>query len=360
MTAIQALENRTLLASVPTGFTDTTLATNLTSPTAMVFAPDGRLFITQQEGDLRILKNGNLLPSPFLSLKVDSTGERGLLGVAFDPSFSANHFVYVYYTVPAHRHTAAHNRVSRFTANGDVAARHSEQILLDLNNLSSATNHNGGSLAFGPDGKLYIGVGENNNGANAQDITNLLGKVLRIDPDGSIPTDNPFTKAKGANKAIWAIGLRNPFSLSFSPITGEMLINDVGEHTYEEINIGTAGANYGWPKTEGPTNRSRYQASVFYYTHGAGPATGNAIVGSAFYSPANGRTFPKNYAGDYFFADLTSGWIRRFDPVSKDTADFATGIDTPVALAVNADGSLYYLSRGTGASTGSIGKIQFT
>lgn len=358
MSAIEPLELRTLLTSVLTGFTDTTIASNLIAPTAMSFAPDGRLFITQQGGDLRILKNNSLLPSPFLSLKVDSAGERGLLGVAFDPNFSTNHFVYVYYTVPAHRQTAAHNRVSRFVASGDVAARHSEQILLDLNNLSTATNHNGGSLAFGPDGKLYIGVGENNNGANSQDITNLLGKILRINPDGSIPTDNPFPKAKGINQAIWAIGLRNPFSLSFSPITGQMLINDVGEHTYEEINVGVAGANYGWPKTEGPTNRTRYQSPVFYYTHGPGPTTGNAIVGSAFYSPTNGRTFPKNYAGDYFFADLTSGWIRRFDPTTHDTADFAAGIDTPVALAVNADGSLYYLARGTGSTTGQIGRIQ--
>jgi glucose/arabinose dehydrogenase len=232
-------------------------------------------------------------------------------------------------------------------------------ILLDLNNLSSATNHNGGSLAFGPDGKLFIGVGENNDGANSQDISNLLGKVLRINSDGSIPSDNPFAKAKGVNKAIWAIGLRNPFSLSFSPITGEMFINDVGEHTYEEIDRGVAGANYGWPRTEGPTNRSRYASPIFYYTHGSSATMGDAIIGSAFYAPANGRTFPKNYAGDYFFADLTSGWIGRIDPVSLDTANFASGIDTPVALAVNADGSLYYLARGSGASTGVVGRIQF-
>jgi glucose/arabinose dehydrogenase len=357
MATMQTLEPRLLLASVPAGFTDTTIASNLASPTTMSFAPDGRLFISQQTGDLRILKNNQLLPTPFVSLKVDSAGERGLLGVAFDPSFSSNHFVYIYYTVPAHRHAAAHNRVSRFTANGDVAAKHSETILLDLTSLSAATNHNGGSLAFGPDGKLYIGVGDNNNGANSQDITNLLGKILRINPAGSIPADNPFPKAKGTNKSIWAIGLRNPFSLSFQPITGEMLINDVGEHTYEEINQGVPGANYGWPNSEGPTRRPRYRAPIFYYTHGTGPTIGDAIVGSTFYSPVT-RTFPKNYEGDYFFADLTSGWIRRIDPVSLDTANFATGIDTPVALAVNHDGSLYYLARGSGEDTGVVGRIQ--
>jgi len=353
MTVIEPLEPRVFLTVVPAGFTDTTVASNLNNATGMKFAPDGRLFVTEQTGNLRVLKNGQLLPTPFVSLKVDSAGERGLLGVAFDPAFASNHFVYVYYTVPAHWHVAAHNRVSRFTANGDVAAKRSEVVLLELNNLSSATNHNGGSLAFGPDGKLYIGVGENNNGANSQDITNLLGKVLRINSDGSIPGDNPFAKAKGVNKAIWAIGLRNPFSLAFSPITGRMFINDVGEHTYEEINEGVAGANYGWPATEGPTHRARYRAPIFYYTHGSGPTIGDAIVGSAFYSPAS-RTFPKNYAGDYFFADLTSGWIRRIDPVSGDVAGFASGVDTPVALAVNDDGSLYYLARGSGT----VGRIQ--
>lgn len=354
---VEWLESRVHLASVPAGFSESIVASGLEGPTAMAFAPDGRLFVCEQTGDLRVIENQQLVAAPFVSLRVDSAGERGLLGVAFDGGFDSNYFVYVYYTVPAHRHAAAHNRVSRFVASGNVAAKHSEQILLDLNNLSSATNHNGGALAFGPDGKLYIGVGENNNGANSQDITNLLGKVLRINADGSIPADNPFAKSKGVNKAIWAIGLRNPFSFSFQPVTAKMLINDVGEHTYEEINVGQAGANYGWPRTEGPTNRSRYVSPVFYYKHGRGATSGDAIVGSAFYSPVN-RTYPKNYMGDYFFADLTSGWIRRLDPVSLDTADFASGVDTPVALAVSAEGSLYYLARGGGV-VGRVDRVGF-
>src|SRR5205823_10758608 len=124
-----------------------------------------------------------------LSLNVDSSGERGLLGVAFDPQFATNHYVYVYYTVPG---TPAHNRVSRFTANGDVAVPGSEVPILDLNPLSTATNHNGGAIHFGLDGKLYIGVGENAQPSNSQSLDTLLGKVLRINPDGSIPPDNPF------------------------------------------------------------------------------------------------------------------------------------------------------------------------
>ena len=357
----EELEARTLLAALPVGFTETQLATGLQTPTAMAFAPDGRLFITQQTGEVRVVTNGALLPTPFVSLTVDSAGERGLLGIAFDPSFAANHFVYVYYTVPGHRGAGVHNRLSRFTVAGDVAARHSEHILLDITPLSSATNHNGGPINFGPDGKLYVGTGENNNGANAQDTTNLLGKILRINPDGSIPADNPLKHAKGTNKAIWAIGLRNPFSFAFQGGTGRMFINDVGEHTFEEIDDGVADSNYGWPATEGPTSRRRIRGPVFSYAHGNSPTTGNAIVGSAFYAPAGGRTFPRNYAGDYFFADLTSGWIRRLDPTTLDVAPFASDIDTPVALAVNdADGALYYLARGQGTTTGTLTRVQYT
>ena len=138
------------------------------------------------------MKNGALLPTPFLTIPSTpsaQSGERGLLGVAFDPAFASNRFVYVYYTATT---PAIHNRISRFTANGDVAVAGSETVILELDNLSSATNHNGGALAFGPDGKLYAAVGENANGANAQTLANLLGKMLRINTDGTIPTDNPF------------------------------------------------------------------------------------------------------------------------------------------------------------------------
>src|SRR4029077_7857856 len=152
-----------------------------------------------------------------------AVGERGLLGVALDPNFQSNHFLYVYYTATT---PAVHNRVSRFTANGDVAVPNSELILLELNNLSSATNHNGGAMHFGPDGKLYIAVGENANGSNSQTLANLLGKMLRINADGTIPDDNPFVgTATGQNRAIWAMGLRNPFTFAFQPGTGRMFIN---------------------------------------------------------------------------------------------------------------------------------------
>ncbi len=331
-------------ATLPSGFTETRVTGGLSQPTAMAFAPDGRLFVAEQDGDLRVIKNGILLAQPFVSLTVSSSGERGLLGVAFDPNFASNQFVYVYYTATT---PAIHNRVSRFTASGDVAAPGSETVLLELNNLSGATNHNGGALHFGPDGRLYIAVGENANCANSQTLANLLGKILRINKDGSLPNDNPFfNSASGVNRAIWALGLRNPFTFSFQPGTGRMFINDVGQNTWEEINDGIAGSNYGWPDTEGPTSNPAYRSPIFAYPNDGGTC---AITGGVFYNPDT-QQFPTEYRGSYFFSDFCGGWIRRLDPGQGNAVSgFATGIAAPVDLRVTDDGSLYYLARNEGA-----------
>lgn len=334
-------------ATLPSGFSETRVTGGLSEPTAMAFAPDGRLFVAEQDGDLRVIKDGVLLPTPFLSVTVSSVGERGLLGVAFDPDFETNRFVYVYYTATS---PAIHNRVSRFTASGDVAAPGSETVILELNNLSGATNHNGGALHFGPDGRLYIATGENANGAHAQTLANLLGKILRIEKNGSIPSDNPFfNTASGVNRAIWALGLRNPFTFSFQPGTGRMLINDVGQSTWEEINEGIAGSNYGWPATEGPTDNPSFRGPIFAYRNGSGSTAGCAITGGTFYNPDT-QQFPAEYRGSYFFSDFCSGWIRRLDPNQGNAVTgFATGIAAPVDLRVTDDGSLYYLARNEGA-----------
>ena len=236
-------------ATLPAGFTETSVA-GLSSPTAMAVSPDGRIFVCQQGGKLRVIKNGALLAAPFVTLTVDSNGERGLLGVAFDPNFVTNQYVYLYYTVPG---SPARNRLSRFTGNGDVAVAGSELILLELNNLSSATNHNGGALHFGLDGKIYVAVGENANPSNAQTLNNLLGKILRLNSDGSIPDDNPFVgNPPPARHEIWTLGHRNPFSFGVQPFTGRIFVNDVGQNTWEEIDDEKAGLNYGWPTCEGP------------------------------------------------------------------------------------------------------------
>ncbi len=350
------LSQMALSATLPSGFAETRIATGLASPTAMAFAPDGRLFVAQQGGALRVISNGTLLAQPFLTVSVNSAGERGLLGVAFDPNFASNNFVYVYYTTST---APIHNRLSRFTAsaaNPNVAAAGSEVQLMNLPNLSSATNHNGGAIHFGNDGRLYIAVGENANSANAQSFTTVLGKLLRINPDGSIPSDNPFlSQTTGMNQAIWARGLRNPFNFAIDRTNGRIHLNDVGENSWEEVNHAIAGANFGWPQTEGPNPAG--VAGVRYPIHNYQNAGSFcAITGAAFYRPVT-ATFPAEYAGRYFFGDFCGGFIRMLSPPNYTTSlPFASGISSLVDIAVHTDGSLYYLARGGGE----VFRVQFT
>ena len=341
---------------LPPGFSDATVVSGLVDPTAMAFGPDGRLFVAQQGGQLRVVKNGVLLPTPFLTLTVNASGERGLLGIAFDPGFASNQFIYVFYTATA---PAVHNRISRFKANGDVVDTSvPELVLLDFDNLS-ATNHNGGALHFGVDGKLYAAHGENANPPNAQSLNNLLGKIIRMnpvsDPTAQIPTDNPFfATASGKNRLIWVLGLRNPFTFSIERSTGLTYVNDVGQNAFEEINDARPGRNFGWPTTEGPVPPGQpFTYPVYSYGHSGNPPTGCAITGGAFYTPPV-STYPPFYLGKYFFADVCSNWIYYIDPNNPSVAaPFAADISSPVDLKLGPDGSLYYLARGSG----SVGRI---
>jgi glucose/arabinose dehydrogenase len=332
----------------PTNFTQVAVASGLTAPTVAVAAPDGRIFVALQGGDLRVVKNGTLLPTPFVQLTVNSSGERGLLGIAFDPAFTVNQFVYLYYTVPTSGTVTVHNRISRFTANGDVALAGSETIVLELDALSGATNHNGGSIAFGPDQKLYVGVGENANGGNSQILDNYLGKVLRINPDGSVPPGNPFPTGSEAKKRIWSYGLRNPYTLTFQPGTGRLFVNDVGEGTWEEINEATTGGlNFGWPTAEGASSNASFTNPVYAYHHGAGDGFGCAITGGVFYNPTINR-YPSSFVGQYFFQEYCNNWINVLD-LSGPTAirsSFATNLPGfSLGITLGTDGYLYYLSK---------------
>jgi glucose/arabinose dehydrogenase len=348
------------------GFSEARLPGTLNSPTAMSFAPDGRLFVCEQGGQLRVIRDGAVLTSPFVTISVNSSGERGLLGVAFDPAFATNRFVYVYYTTSG---APIHNRVARFTAsatNPDVSDPSNPPggvPILDLPTLSSATNHNGGAIHFGADGKLYIAVGDNANGANAQSLTTRLGKILRINKDGTIPPDNPVTwpapnagTTSGVNLAIWARGLRNPFTFAIQPGTQRIFVNDVGQDTWEEVNDGSAGVNYGWPMVEGPAPPN--QPGVRYPIHSyANQGSSCAIVGAAFYNPPV-QDFPSAYEGRYFFGDFCGGFIRMLSPPAYDqSASFATAIDSLVDLQVGPDGALYYLTRG---SDDAVFRVAFT
>ena len=335
--------------AVPAGFTrNESWITGLNGTTAFAQAPDGRFFAAEQTGNLRVVKNGALLATPMLSLTVDANGERGLIGIALHPNFASNGYVYVYYTTAEN---GTHNRVSRFTASGDVGS--SELKMIDLPALSGATNHNGGAMHFGVDGKLYVAVGDNANSTNAPLLTSVFGKMLRFNDDGTIPTDNPFYATQtGLARAIWAYGLRNPFTFAVQPGTGRIHINDVGEGTWEEINLGVPGANYGWPASEGPDRLTAAMTGpLFTYKHsatspaGTGPGgffVGFAIAGGTFYDAAQ---FPAGYRNSYYFSDYVNKFVGRYDWVNNATYAFATVSGSPVDLLTGADGALYLLTR---------------
>jgi glucose/arabinose dehydrogenase len=311
--------------------------------------------VCEKGGTLRVVKNGTLLGAPFVSLPVDGAGERGLLGVAFDPAFATEKWVYVYYTV---RGAPAHNRVSRFkasAANPDVSDG-VEQVLFDISNLGTAEIHNGGAIHFGADGKLYIATGENSTPANAQDMNVQLGKLLRINKDGSIPTDNPFfTTATGASRAIWALGFRNPYTFAVQPGTGRIFVNDVGQDTWEEIDELVGGKNYGWPVTEGPTTNPAYQTPFYVYANGPGVNLADcSIIGGAFYNPA-AQQFPSDFLGKYFFGDFCSGYIKRLDPADRSVTTFVSGISQLIDIKVAPDGAVYYVTLG-----GALDRIAYT
>lgn len=212
---------RAIGAVVPEpGFTVTTIARtpDIRQPHAIKFAPDGRLFLLEQnQGDVRVVQNGQLIAGNFLHLDVQTGGSRGLLGITFAPNFAANGYVYISYTTNAGGFV--HNRVSRFTSSGNAADPTSEVVLFEGLDLEDKTMHYGGDLNFGPDGKLYISVGDRLGLQVAQQLNTTWGKMLRLNKDGTIPSDNPFYgQTTGLNRAIWALGLRNPFKFMFQPI----------------------------------------------------------------------------------------------------------------------------------------------
>jgi glucose/arabinose dehydrogenase len=239
-------------------------ATGLGGMVDIVHAGDERLFVVLQPGVIRIVQpNGSVLPNPFLNIQArvnDAGNEQGLLGLAFDPAYAENGRFYVCYTAGTGNGTS---RVSRFTVTDDanIADPDSEEILYTWP--QPFTNHNGGDLDFGPDGMLYIGLGDGGSGndpqGNAQDLTDPLGDMLRIDVSGetgyTVPTDNPFIGVSTALPEIWALGLRNPWRFGFDALTGDMWIGDVGENAYEEVDFWPAGnnsgPNFGWRCREG-------------------------------------------------------------------------------------------------------------
>jgi glucose/arabinose dehydrogenase len=349
-------------ASVPVGFIDRQVASGLTSPTALAVAPDGRVFVTLQNGTVRIVQNDALVPAPFHTVDTDFSDERGLLGVVADPGFASNHWVYLYYTAKT---PTTHNRIIRVTESNGTVVAGSTITIHDFPTVPAGTKwHMGGALRFGADGKLYVAVGNHednlSNPSHSQNLTTAFGKIHRFNSDGTVPTDNPFYGTAGAYRSIWSYGFRNPFTFAIQPGTGVGYINDVGQGTWEEVNRSERGGNYGWPFVEGTGANPAYLNPAYVY----GRSLGCSVVGAAFYNPATAQ-FPASYVGKFLFADFCGGWIRTLDPATNATAVFVTGISYPVNLDVAPDGSLYYLARNqqTGNPTtggGTVGRILYT
>lgn len=316
--------------------------TGLNDPVFVTSARDGsdRLFVVEQSGQIRIAQNGSLLPTPFLDIRsrVLTGGEQGLLSVAFPPDYTTKQHFYVYYTNPAGNLTIARYRL---TADPNVADPNSEQIILTIAH-PTYTNHNGGQLAFGPDGYLYIGTGDGGGSGdpnnNAQNPASLLGKLLRIDVESAaatpytIPTTNPFLTATDPTNQyrdeIWALGLRNPWRFSFDRQSSNLFIADVGQNAYEEVNFQPAtspgGENYGWRILEG---------SAPYRSNGND--TNGLVLPVAEYSHTQGTSITGGYVyrglaapqlqGVYLYGDFTNGKIWGLRPNS-------TGWETQLLL----------------------------
>jgi glucose/arabinose dehydrogenase len=359
-------------------------------PVGLTFAPDGRIFIWQENGIVRIFKNGVLLPTPFLNLgnKVNVVNDRGLLGLALDPNFSTNRFVYLLYTYedgtnpndPAPK-TARLTRVTASSTNPDIAISGSEVVILgSIGNgpcgnhpvgadciPSDSDSHSIGTLRFAPDGKLFVGIGDGAGydavdplAMRAQDLNSYSGKILRINKDGTAPGDNPFDDgANSIRSRVYSYGLRNPYRFSLHPVTGELYIGEVGWNAWEEIDRGR-GKNFGWPCYEGHLPEPDYQEAfpqcsdlassevtppLYTYSH----SEGQAVIGGQFYS---GTQYPTQYRGNYFFADYPGQFIRRmtFDASGHmlDVQTFATDVTDPVSLELGPDGCLYYISLASG------------
>ncbi len=328
------------------GFVETRLADSLDSPVSMAIAPDGRVFVCEQGGALRVIRGGRLLARPAWTAPTRAFGEEGLLGIAFDPAFARNGYAYVCYTA---LEPARHQRVARLTLKGDAVVRGSERALVDLDP-NTGYLHVAGGLRFGEDGMLYVSTGENGLGEQSQSLRSTHGKILRFRRDGSIPADDPFyARTIGTRRAIFALGLRNPFTFDVQPGTGRIFANDVGEHAWEEVDDIEAGGNYGWPAFEGDSGGTGYRHPVHVYGHDRGCA----ITGGAFYNPAR-PAFPAKWVGVYFYAEYCRSEIRWLDPAApaQDHLFGTTGVPGPVDLRVGPDGCLYVLTRGNTSPTG--------
>jgi glucose/arabinose dehydrogenase len=340
-----------------TSLTARLVASGFRNPLDLQAAPGDRerLYVVEQGGRIRVVRNGQLQAAPFVDLsgRVASGGERGLLGLAFHPQFATNRRFFVNYTNPEGDTHIAELRAT----SPDAADPGSERVLLTV--AQPFANHNGGGLAFDGSGRLLIALGDGGSGGdplgNGQRRDTLLGKILRIDVDGgtpyAVPADNPFRATGGSLPEIWAYGLRNPFRIAVDRATGDLYLGDVGQNRVEEVDVGLAsgrgGENYGWNVTEGSQcyspasgcNRTGLTLPVYEYSH----AEGCSVTGGVVY---RGCRMP-DLAGTYFFGDFCAGFVRSFrlsNGQATEVRDWKAGlrgIDSPTAFGLDADGEVH-------------------
>lgn len=302
------------------------IVTAASFPTNIRFSPDGRLFFTEKAtGQVRIVDNGTLLPTPFATLSVGTDGEQGLLGLCFDPNYASNHHVYVFYSLD----TPAIQRIARFTDVANIGTNFT--VILD--NLPRSSHHDGGKICFGQDGKLYATLGDVEDPANAQNASSLAGKVLRMNPDGSIPGDNPTP-----GSYVYTLGHRNCFGIAVHPSTGTLYVSENGPNFDDELNRLSPGGNYGWRpgQPQGDTDPN-YLQPVRRYTNIIAP------TGIVFYQ---GAAIP-GLTGSLLMANFVEGTVRRLtiddsapgSVVSESV--WLSGLDGPTDVTVDAAGNVY-------------------
>jgi glucose/arabinose dehydrogenase len=407
-TALALLVGCTALATsaearqVPSYFQDQLVVGNLSEPSGLAFLPDGRLLVVERPGRVRLVVDGKLgVVDPLLVPADVAAGspQAGLLGIAVDPAWPAQPYVYLHFT-----RADQTQQVDRYRAEGDLSEGSSLFLTIDpasryvvlagIPNLDPGRN--GGGMRFGPEGALYVGVGDDGVPCAAQDTVSLKGVVLRLRtstlPDGPggppapsaiTPADNPwFTHPSTNARLVWAIGLGDPFRFTIDPRDGRLLIGDAGGALYQEIDLALGSTwDFGWPHRDGavslspscpPVDANNFSNPVHAYpdTDAAGEAR---VIGGDLYLATGCATcvFPGAYFGDYFYADGRVGFVRRlaesggvWSPAAPalgqpSSSDWARGFETISDLEVGVDGALWYCVSGSGASNGEVGRIVF-